>query len=456
MLLKEDLPYDINDADDIERYAKNLVAKTFRDIMNDSPIDNRPESKGNKGHLGVLLEEFYFFYKQNSDKEPDFKEAGLELKVSPIKMLKNGKFRAKERIVLSMINYLEIHKEKWETSALLMKNSLLLLIFYLYEYDAERLDYFIALVKKWSFDEKDLEIIRQDWLKIQKKVIDGKAHELSEGDTFYLGACRKGWKEGLREQPNSSIGAQQRAFSLKTKYVNSILDSLIDSDNVIKDVSELRGENFEDIVLGKFKDFIGLPVEEIEQMLDVHLNRKAKGYYASLSRRMIGVDGRKISEFEKADVIMKSIRLTYNGAPKEDISFPYFKSRELINREWDESDFAQDIERKFLFVVFQMDKAEKNVALKKVFFWNMPYEDIQEAKNVWKNTIDVLKEGVEFWIKNGRTYNNLPNSTDNLVSHVRPHGKDKEDIDILPDGRKMTKQSFWLNSGYMKKQIEEN
>jgi hypothetical protein len=40
------------------------------------------------------------------------------------------------------------------------------------------------------------------------------------------------------------------------------------------------------------------------------------------------------------------------------------------------------------------------------------------------------------------------------VAHVRPHGANGEDKLPLPDGRRMTKQCFWLNNGYVKKQIE--
>ena len=37
--------------------------------------------------------------------------------------------------------------------------------------------------------------MKQDYNKIVAKILDVKAHELSEGDTQYLGACRKGQKE---------------------------------------------------------------------------------------------------------------------------------------------------------------------------------------------------------------------------------------------------------------------
>ena len=46
----------------------------------------------------------------------------------------------------------------------------------------------------WQIPEKDLLIMKQDYEKIITKIKAGKAHELSEGDTTYLGACRKGQK----------------------------------------------------------------------------------------------------------------------------------------------------------------------------------------------------------------------------------------------------------------------
>ena len=54
------------------------------------------------------------------------------------------------------------------------------------------LTYLIKLVDDWKYPNQDLIIIKQDWELINQKIKDGKAHELSEGDTFYLGACTKG------------------------------------------------------------------------------------------------------------------------------------------------------------------------------------------------------------------------------------------------------------------------
>ena len=77
------LPYNKKDPQDIEKYAKKLIGKTFKDVLcsyfNDKEILNEKINYYNKanvkGGLGNLLEEYYFFYKPNSESKPDFEEA---------------------------------------------------------------------------------------------------------------------------------------------------------------------------------------------------------------------------------------------------------------------------------------------------------------------------------------------------------------------------------------------
>ncbi len=75
---------------------------------------------------------------------------------------------------------------------------------------------------------KDLQIIKETGTKSTQKSLDGKAHELSESDTFYLGACTKGATalKSLRNQPFNVEKAKQRAYSLKQSYVNHIIASI--------------------------------------------------------------------------------------------------------------------------------------------------------------------------------------------------------------------------------------
>lgn len=454
-----------NSTKSIVNYAKNLKGQTLRQACG-SEIEKHGY-KG-KGNFGQILEKYYFGYEPNSDAEPDFLEAGLELKTSPLKTLKNGEYRSKERLVLNIINYLDVHKEEFETSSFWKKNAHLLLVFYLHDRDLDLLDYLIKLVEGWQYPNDDLKIIKQDWEFINKKIKDGKAHELSEGDTFYLGACTKGSTaaKSFRNQPFNEKQAKQRAYSLKQGYVNHIIANIAKEETaiygkIIKKITVLESDkSIEDIVVSKFKPFYDKSTQQIENELHLNLNKKAKSYFASLTNTILGLElGQKIEEFEKADIIVKTIRLKESDLPKEDISFPTFKYKELIEMLWEDSDFKTILESKFFFVFYQYQN--EKLVLRKVKFWNMSQTDILEAKSVWDSMVRVVSDGKivrEVTDKNIRkTF--FPKKTENRISHVRPHAKNREDTYPLPFSDQLTglmeytKHCFWLNASYVRDEI---
>ena len=457
--LVDKLPYDPQNPEAIYSYAKKLEGSKFRDACSWVISEESTGYGGNKGHLGQYLEKNYFLYELNSDQNPDFKEAGVELKVTPLKKLKNGHLGSKERIVLNIINYMEVVKEDWNTSSFLHKNSLLLLIFYLFESDKDRLDYLIKFVTLWEYCSVDLEIIRQDWERIVAKIRDGHAHELSEGDSLYLGACTKGITSAssLRDQPHSTIKAKQRAFCLKQKYVNYIISSTIaaemptkgiqntlDVEPFIKDISELKGaRSFEEIILDRLSIYSGQTVDEIHELVGGELNNDAKGYYASLALRMLGLKKSKIEEFEKGNVDVKIIRLNQNATPKESMSFPYFKYKEIVEEKWDNSTLLNTIDKKFFFVIYQEDEFGI-LWFKKGMFWTIPSDDLKKVERVWKETVSRIISGRAA---------DLPRISDSEVCHVRPHARNKEDTCETPDGQQLIKKSFWLNAKYLKEQV---
>jgi DNA mismatch repair protein MutH len=457
--------YNINSADSIIDFAKLLKNQTLRTACN----VNFDEYKVNdKGGYGKTTEKYYFKYEPNSEAEPDFKEAGLELKCSPLKTLKNGEFRSKERLVLNIINYLEVHKEDFETSTFWKKNAHLLLVFYLHDRDLNLLDYIIKLVDDWKYPNEDLKIIKRDWEFINQKIKDGKAHELSEGDTFYLGACTKGSTalKSFRNQPFNEEQAKQRAYSLKQGYVNHIIANIAQEETSVYGKIIERPEilektlSIEDIVILKFHPFYGKSAKQIERELGLELNQEAKSYFANLTNAILGLKlGQKIEEFEKADIQVKTIRLKENDLPKEDISFPNFKYQELIETDWEDSDFKNILESKFFFVFYQFEG--ENLILRKVKFWNMQYSDILEAKNVWEKMVKTVSNGeiVKEVTEKGVRKTFFPKKTENRISHVRPHARNKEDTYELPIVDKLTglteytKHCFWLNASYVKDEI---
>jgi len=453
--MKQNTQYDKKDASSIERFALRLVDKSLRGLIEKGEVAPSliKDNQVGKGGFGVALEKYYFKIQPGNESRPDFPEAHVELKTTPLKRTGTGLW-SKERLVLNIINFMDIVGEKWETSSFLRKNSLLLLVFYLHEKGVAVIDLLVKLAGLWEYPAQDKEIIRQDWNNIVKKIKEGKAHEISEGDTYYLGACTKGAnRKSKRQQPFSKILAKQRAFAFKQRYVNYIIRALLerqkfhiaDTGRIIKDASELKAKTFDDVVIGRFKPYLGLTTLQIAKKLGIVIKLKAKNYNDIITRGILKVDRSKIEEFEKAEVIVKSIVLEKGGGLKESISFPYFKYKELIKeKDWDNSGLKQMFEKRFFFVVYRKgNKGERTLV--KVMFWNMPYNDLdRHVQSVWKKTKKRVIQG---------KYNELPKISDNPVAHVRPHGRNAKDVCETPDGKTATKKCFWLNAKYIREQI---
>ncbi|BCJ92574.1 DNA mismatch repair protein MutH [Anaerocolumna cellulosilytica] len=422
-------------------------------------IDKTNRLKTGKGAIGSVLEESWFGYKINSESNPDFAEAGVELKVTPY-VYKKKEIRAKERLVCNIINYMEEYKHTFFTSSFWKKCNTMLLLSYEHKEGVSKGNFTIDAATLFSFPTEDLLIIEKDWATIVTKIKAGKAHELSEGDTLYLGACTKGASAAsVRKQPFSELPAKQRAFSLKQSYMTYILNSYIFGDkideHIIKNPEVLKKQSFEEYVIHKIRPYFNKTQSQL--LNDFKLKTNAKNVNELLLARMLGVNGHLAAteEFQKANILPKTIRVNFDGSITESMSFPIFHFKKIITEDWEYSEFKTMLEQtKFLFVIFRFN-TNKELVFDNLIFWNMPEGDLQEVESVWKRTVAIIKEGVKLKKVGSRTFNNLPKASENRVAHVRPHARDSRDVLELPDGRFMPKQCFWLNNTYIREQLEK-
>ena len=456
------LPYNRKDKESIILYAKKLEGKTLRQFQKEGLLEDEYVGKGS---FGQLLEKIYFSYKPNSDSQPDFPEASLELKSSPLKQLKDDRIVSKERLVLNIINYEKEALKNFYTSSFWLKNSNLLLVLYLHETDKNPLDLVVKLVGEWSFTKQDLEIIQNDWNIIHEKILSGKAHELSEGDTFYLAACTKGANsKTTRVQYKTKTPAKQRAYSLKQGYVNHIIAEFSKNKEkkygkLIPDTLLTEKVDIEKIVMSKFERYYNNNIDKILEDVGVPLNSSAKNFYANLTKAILEINpDNEIEEFEKANIIIRTVRLKNNNLPKESVSFPVFKYTEIVQEEWNESKIKELIENKFFFIFYKY--TPHGLILKKVQFWNMPYNDRESLKQVWLRTKEIIKEGnIVKEVTNGRRITNFPGKSFSPVAHVRPHARNAADTyplptrDIVTNQKEYTKHCFWLNDSYIRDNI---
>lgn len=463
----------------IFNYSRHLIGHSLRSLLGVSVIEHKRKGKGG---LGQMVEELFFNYDVNSNREADFTDAHVELKCTPLlKSKSDDSYRIKERLVCTMIDYFEIVDTPFEDSHLISKCQLMLLLFYLHVNGNAIYDYEFLFRILWQLPEKDLILIKKDYQTIADKVRRGEAHLLSEGDTLYLGACRKGQKgDSPQAQPNSEIKANKRAFSLKPAYMRYILNHVVESGNnyftnyteidkpkfELVSSEELQKDTFENVILKRFAPYIDKNYVQICDMLGIEAYQ-AKNKYADIAA-LIASDSKSkrlsnSDEFIKSGIIMKTIRLQNNGMPKESMSFKNIDYCEIYdNDDWTDSETYEIFTNRFMFVVFKpvfgekisiynnstkQHATEQSYILDSVFFWTMPQEDLEIAREYWKNIRHaVISDNI-----NPRSFWSIG---DHRNFHVRPKARVKSDKAVNPNGGFCDKYCYWFNAEYVKQIID--
>ncbi len=478
--------------------GKEAIGIPFKDI------DKSNKLKEVKGGVGKMIEQDWFGIQNNNIAAPDFAEAGVELKVTPYFINSKG-LRAKERLVCNIINYETENLEDFYKSSYWKKNETTLLMSYhdvIPEINAKRKkekkeslsaeekyelkkQFTIGEVALFKVPEKDLKIIKNDWMIIADKIKNNKAHEISESDTRYLAACTKGStaEKSLRKQRDANaVKARERAYSLKPSYMTDILNSYIygkeTDENIIKDYENIDSIDLESYIRNKLKYYFGKSQAEMKKELGIDSNAKSLNQLL-ISRALNVSDIENSSEFRKADIKVKTIRVECDGnSIEQHMSFPFIKFMDLINTEWEESSIKENmIDKTYMFVIFKKDNmynqdknnskhTQEHLFLNNIMLWQISERDAAEVRKVWKKACEAVRNGAGLRKQlRGKKFvmkNNLPKSSENRVAHMRPHTsksgytEDSPYADLLPSGEYMTKQCFWFNREFILEQIRNN
>jgi DNA mismatch repair protein MutH len=420
-----------------------------------------------KGKFGNAIEAGHFYYKPNSDKEPDLGWA--ELKCTGLKRVKSGrstKLSAKERLVICMINFgggdqeeeKSILKETFDTSHAKKKLNSLVLVFYEYAKGTAVLDLKVLLVDHWMPDATELRMIREDWELIKSYVKAGDAHLISESLTNILGACTKGAKGTDRvKQANNKEKAKPRAFALKQAFVTQIYERLVNQRSggkVPEPEIHLDGMNLYRKAKGRFEDFVtkrlnkyaGMTTVQICGELGITGKFESKDKHARRMRKFLNKilsgsqdqESDNLAEFKNTGLQIKTVRLKANGMPAEAVSFPRFIYEELAEEDtWEDSELYGMLTSRFLFIVLREMGKGRDPVFERAAFHSLTEADLENAEPAWRLAVEKARE---------RVYEEMPGQKTNRVIHVRPHdskaryGKD-------PSIEKH--RCFWLNQRYI-------
>lgn len=375
-------------------YTSQITGKTFKEIDSENLLENA-SLKRQKGLLGHVVETGFYKYPRNNDSQADFEELGIELKVSGYVKNKNGSLRAKERLVLSKINFNEIVNETFETSHVLGKCEKMLIIWYEYDKNKEAKDFLITNYQLYDM-KPDKKVFENDFKIIKDKVLEGKAHELSEGDTSYLGACTKARTSADRTtQPYSDIAPKPRAFSLKNAYMTGILRETTENPTLITFSNFTTVEQY---VKDKLKPYFGKTQLEILEEITGHPleGNVPKDINKKISNILIGKDKElpeKDELFTKTSFIIKNIPIQENGKPRERMSFKTLKLSEF-EEDWEDSFWKNYFEETTIITIcYQEVNKSKNgyrilKDVKKITFDETDLDAFEKTYNQIKKTIE--------------------------------------------------------------------
>lgn len=475
--METSLRYDPTSAYSIFEYSKGLLGKSLLQAVTAfSPNITKEQLKmKGKGGLGQLVEKFYYGYEPNSNPEADFAMAHLELKTTPLKN-SGAQLAIKERLVCDMIDFCAIVNVEFEDSPFFKKCLLMLILFYLHQSGVDKCDLKFIYSVLWKLDGKDLQIIKHDYEIIVEKIKQGKAHELSEGDTMYLGACRKGQKgDSLRKQPFSTKGAPKRAFALKTTYMRTILRYVESKgENAVSNIQQdsptfqlvtseqLKKKSFEQIITERLMAYRGYDYKQIAQAFDVEILPTEKNKYDHATRTILYKGLNKIEnaeEIAKAGIIVKNIRLKKTGKIKESMSFKNIDYEEICgNDNFFQSEWYDLVTSRFMFIVYKeadIPAAERikwenengRYVLDKVVFWTMPTADMEMAEEYWENIRANVMADFHYTEEN----NSYWRLADHKKFHVRPKGSNSSDQQVSPiSNRSVPKVCYWFNNEYVR------
>ncbi len=465
------LPYDPADRASCLRHARRLqeAGSLRKAILRCVPLEHQPNviakvgailSTGGKGVFGNAIEAGHFYYLPNSSSAPDLEWA--ELKCTGLLSDGDGGHRAKERLVICMINYGGdpdsefpcVVEETAETSHAFKKLLSILLVFYDYaKVDSPDgfLDLPIRLVDTWAPSAEEVALFKRDWEVIQSYVREGRAHELSEGLTPLLGACTK--SSDSRKTVKQRVGqveAKPRAFALKQAFVTEIFRSL--ESNQIEPVmmeSPVSGylkhsveQDVESAILGRINAFLGATTIEICERLNLDgkfggksgHSRRIRAFLDSISIELHGLPIEDLELFRKSGFRICVSRILKNNQAAESVSFPAFEYAEVADEtDWEDSSLYQDLVKRFLFVFLRDDEDDSCPRLDKAVFWSMPEKNLDVTQAVWADTVRLIREN---------RLDELPAESTTYAVHVRPHDKHR-----YPG----FKRSYWLNRRYVTK-----
>jgi DNA mismatch repair protein MutH len=438
--------YDLTDAESVLQRARALVGRRLGEVT--SVAAEETMTTRSRGTVGHHLER-YFGLQLNSDQEPDFSHLGVELKSVPM-VPQGNSHAAKERTFITAIDYATVSTTAFEGSALDRKTRTTLYIFYGWRPAPVTVaDLRVLRVLLHERDDLDELTLREAYRHVQAAVAAGRAHELSESDTWGVGPATKDARARDVPQPHGPEPARRRAFAWRAAYTTRLFQVARLTDEPIVEAPDALLDLVADAT-DRLLPHYGRTVAELRDRYAPQLSDGAKSLASGVTRAVLGSEGgRDLEAFDRLGITVRTARAERTTLrPFESTSFPAIDFLEVVETPWDASPLQEQLNA-VLFVIYVADRGQRPPAarLHTAFLWRPTDDEV----DVMEREYEAFRTAIAT-----RTPDRWPTARDTEILHVRPHGRDKGDRRPLPTGGDHVRSAFWLNQSYVRRLIQRS
>ncbi len=433
------------------KYAQTIKGKTFKEI-------GIEKSKKNKGSIGQQVEKVFFRIKNNSKSKPDFEKLGIELKVTPLKVNKNGTIVHKERLTLCNINFKKDICINYKASNLYKKTKKILIVYYVDNSKTPYLhDIFVDAFLWEPWGKENEKRLKRDYEIITNLINQSKANELSGRSTKFLEACTSGKNSKDLTEQLDLTKAKRRKYAFKTRFLNELIEKHNINISKIPIIPEKYFVFLENIT----KSIKDKNIKEILEEHNLNITQNSKNILNTMMRKIIPLYKVDIRDFKNKNISFHCVRINKKNKIVESLSLPYQQNfMNWMQIEWKESKWKKYLKNhKFIFFVF-VKTILGSYVFKEIKFYSLSLYELKQFEKTYNKMNKILKEGVKIIEINRRKTNNFPKKRENPVCHIRPKAKEASYFKsssswILPNPisqyKYMTKQTFWINNTWLEK-----
>lgn len=471
--------------DSLEERLRDATGKTLGEIDTKDVFRRTETAKKITGIAGDVVEQSLLGFPSNPSRDPDIIVDGVEVELKTTGLRRprrrtDVRYEAKEPLTITAVSPATITDETFRTSHFWRKVEHLLLVYYEYTSpttvpaSAYR-DFPLVGHDFHHFTDEEVETLRADWELVRDHIQRLKdTHDVPEEHYPTLSSALR---KRLMFLDTSPRWPHKPRFRIKRAVLTNIVNKSMGRqyESIPRRITTMAG--FDDELRRLTRTYVGRTVRELMADLGLEGGGGAKSLSESIVVRMFGARGRRVGNvdlFSKLNLVVKSTRLTADGANVEDTKlFPIDLVQTGEETCFEESAIHAEMnEIHFLFAIFETRVGADRLDDVFVGFKHLMLSDDLfevELRRTWQEVHDLMAEGrlrvtteldehgmVRYTKRTNvpRTRTNLPKSRQ-YTFFLRGSGRDAKDKVLSIDGLSLYRQDLWIKGTVLSRLLND-